>query len=132
MPTSHAHVRTDRAGRYLAQLCNHGSQLARIPVDRHRAHGDGGPPPAVQRADCSETDGLIDFGWGRCTLRATDDALILTAEADDMQKLHQIQDGVARRLERIGRRDRLTLSWRPRPEAGTGEQDGTQHGSAGR
>ncbi len=130
MLASHAHVRTDRAGRYLTQLCNHGSQLARITVHRQRAHGDGGPPPAVRHADWSETDGVIDFGWGRCTLRATDDALMLTAEADDVQNLQRIQEGVSRRLERIGRRDGLTLSWQARPEAGAREQDGEQRRSA--
>ncbi len=118
MPASQAQVRTHRAGRYLAQLCNHGSQLARITVHRPRAHGDGGPPPAVRHAGWSENDGVIDFGWGRCTLRATDDTLILTAEAEDVQNLQRIQEGVARRLERIGRRDRLTVIWRTRPEAG--------------
>jgi hypothetical protein len=131
MPASHAHVRTDRAPRYLAQLCNHGSQLGRITVHRPRSHGDGGAPPAVWHADWSDTDGVIDFGWGRCTLHATGEALMLTAEADDVQNLQRIQEGVARRLERIGRRDRLSLTWRSaRPDAGTGKQDHERHKSA--
>jgi hypothetical protein len=122
MIAARAHVRTDRAARYLAQLCNHGRQLGRI-AHRPRSHGDGGAPPAVRAAGWSGTDGFIDFGSGRCTLHATDEALTLTAEADDLQNLRQIQEGVTRRLERIGRRDRLSLSWRPaEPEAGSGER----------
>jgi hypothetical protein len=123
MPASRAHVRTDRAVRYLAQLCNHGRQLGQIAARRPRSHGDGGASPAVRRADWSGTDGFIDFGWGRCTLHASGDALTLTAQADDPQNLRRIEEGVARRLERIGRRDRLSLTWRPaEPGAGTGEQ----------
>lgn len=123
MLASRAYVQTDRAVRYLAQLCDHGSQLSRIGAHRPRSHGDGGVPPAVRHAGWSGTDGLIDFGRGRCTLHATGDALTLTAEADDLPNLRRIQQGVARRLERIGRRDRLSVTWRPtEPEAGTGEQ----------
>ena len=122
MLASRAYVQTDRAVRYLAQLCDHGSQLSRIGAHRPRSHGDGGVPPAIRHAGWSGTDGLIDFGWGRCTLHATGDALTLTAEADDLPNLRRIQQGVARRLERIGRRDRLSVTWRPtEPEAGTGE-----------
>lgn len=121
MPASQAHVRTDRAGRYLAQLCNHGSKLGRLALHQPRGHGDGAGPPAARGEHC-DTDGVIDFGWGRCTLHATDQALVLTAEADDQQNLRRIQDGVARRLERMGRRDRLTVTWqRTPPDAASGE-----------
>lgn len=116
MPTSQAHVPTDRAGRYLAQLCSHGGQLGRIASHRRRSAGAGGAPPAVRHAEASDTDRVIDFGSGRCTLHATDEALILTAEADDQQNLDQIQEGLARRLERIGRRDQLTVTWSRAPE----------------
>lgn len=121
MPASEARVRTDRAGRYLAQLCNHGSQMSREATHPPRGHG-GDAPPAVRHADATDTDGLIDFDGGRCTLRATAEALTLTAEADDPQNLQRIQDGIARRLERIGRRDRLTVTWQqPPPDAASGE-----------
>ena len=118
MPASQARVRTDRAGRYLAQLCNHGGQMSRLALHRPRSHGDGGRPPAVRYAEASDTDGVIDFGGGRCTLHATYDALTLTAEADDLENLRRIQEGIARRLERIGRRDRLAVTWSRTPEVG--------------
>ncbi|HLJ99071.1 MAG TPA: DUF2218 domain-containing protein [Streptosporangiaceae bacterium] len=121
MPASHAHVRTDRAGRYLAQLCNHGGQLSRLSFHQPRSHA-GGAGPSAARSEHSGTDGVIDFGWGRCTLHATGDALMLTAEAEDPQNLQRLQDGIARRIERIGRRDQLTVTWqRTPPDAASGE-----------
>ncbi|WP_194918703.1 DUF2218 domain-containing protein [Catenulispora rubra] len=121
MPASQAHVRTDRARRYLAQLCDHGSRLGRLAGHRPRSHGAGTAPPAA-RSEHSDTDGVIDFGWGRCTLHAAGQALILTAEADDEQSLQRLQEGVAYRLERIGRRDQLTVTWQ-QPPPGTSSQE---------
>jgi cytochrome P450 len=68
-----------------------------------------------RRAECSDTDGLIEFDRGRCTLRATSKELVLLAEADDQKGLRLMQDALAARLQRIGRRDQLSLAWRPRP-----------------
>jgi len=72
MPTAEAHVRTGQPGRYLAQLCKHARQVHRM---RHRppAHNgsDGQPPPRVQHVAWTDTDGVVSFGWGQCTLQAT-------------------------------------------------------------
>jgi hypothetical protein len=127
MPASQAHVRTDRAGRYLAQLCDHSSHLGRMAAQWPRLHGagdgtgagnstgDADAPLAVVHADWSGTEGVIDFGWGRCTLQATDETLTLTAEADNQLNLQRIQEGIARRLAKVGRRDRLSVAWRQTP-----------------
>jgi hypothetical protein len=120
MPASYAHVPTSRAGRYLAQLCSHGRLMSRLA--RHRPPGDGdgdghgndGAPP-VATASSAGTEGIIDFGWGRCTLRATAGTLTMYAEAGDSQRLQQIQDGISARLQRIGRRDQLTVTWTEAP-----------------
>jgi hypothetical protein len=61
------------------------------------------------------TEGIIDFGWGRCTLRAADGTLTLRAEAGDARRLRQIQDGISARLQRIGRHDQLTVTWTDTP-----------------
>jgi hypothetical protein len=138
MPASYAYVSTSRAGRYLAQLCSHGRLMSRLA--RHRpsgrgqgqgqgqghGHGDGdgdgdghgndGAPP-VATASSAGSEGIIDFGWGRCTLRATAGTLTLCAEAGDPQRLQQIQDGISARLQRIGRRDQLTVTWTEAPPA---------------
>lgn len=113
MFSSQAHIPTDRASRYLAQLGKHTGQLGRLSLHRVQRHGHGAAPPEVAHSEWSDSDGVIAFGQGRCTLRATDGALILHAEAADPEQLRRIQDGVARRLEGIGRRDRLTVSWGP-------------------
>jgi cytochrome P450 len=119
MPASHARVLTSRASRYLTQLCSHSNQMSRAASHRPRRHSDGGAPPAARHTSQTGADGVIEFGWGRCTLHATSEALILHAEADDQQQLKQIQDGLSARLERIGRRDQLALSWTLGP-SGTG------------
>jgi hypothetical protein len=110
MPTAEAHIPTARASRYIDQLCRHLGQMSRM---RHRTptgHGDRTPPP-VQHVDRSDTSGTIRFTHGRCTLQATADALMLRVDADDEDVLRQLQDGIARRLETIGRRDQLIVQW---------------------
>jgi hypothetical protein len=128
MPSSYARVPTSRASRYLIQLCNHGSLMSRLA--RHRlhgrgqGHGDGGAAPAAT-ASSAGTEGIIDFGWGRCTLHATTGTLTLHAEAGDPQHLQQIQDGITARLHRIGRRDQLIVTWTQASPA-TGPQQETR------
>jgi hypothetical protein len=110
VPTAQAHIPTDRASRYLVQLCKHGSQMGMRALHQPRSHGDAGPPK-VRHAEWTDTEGIIDFGGGRCSIKATDERLTLLAEGDDQQHLQRIQDGIAGRLERIGRRDQLTVTW---------------------
>lgn len=97
--TADASVETERAGRYLSQLCRHVEHMARMRL---------GMRARVERSD---DRAVIDFGWGRCTLRAEPGVLILHAQAHDEDSVRRIEHGVAERLERIGRRDRLTVSW---------------------
>jgi hypothetical protein len=111
MPTAHAEVRTDRGSRYLTQLCRHASHMGTGIVHRLRAHRGSDPGPRVHNADCTDTDGVIEFDRGRCVLRATAASLVLHAEADDDGQLEQIKAGIAARLHRIGRRDRLAITW---------------------
>src|SRR5262249_37284037 len=116
MLTAEAHVQTDRPGRYLAQLCRHAQQVRRL---RHspRPHkdGDAQPRPTVQHVECAQTRATISFGWGRCTLQASPDGLTLRAEATDEEQLQNIQDLIARDIERFGKRDHLKVTWQ-RPE----------------
>jgi len=122
MPVAEARIRTGRASRYLTQLCGHTARMNFLGhANRHGEHATATAMP--QRAECSDTDGVIDFDRGRLTLRATNEELILVAEADDQQDLRLMQDAIATRLQRIGRRDRLSLTWRPAP-AQPGHGDG--------
>lgn len=119
MLTAQAQVPTDRASRYLVQLCRHTTHMhgerpgsARV---RHRPPaypaGDGQMRPEVQHVDYSDTCGTIRFTQGLCTLWATADTLTLRVDATDEATLHRLQDGITRRLEMIGRRDHLTVGW---------------------
>jgi hypothetical protein len=75
------------------------------------SHGSGSERPRVRGAEWSGSDGFIEFEWGRCTVKATDTDLVLVAEADDATRLEKIKTGVGARVQRIGRRDSLTVSW---------------------
>lgn len=108
MLIAEARVETERPGRYLVQLCEHVSKVSQ------------GHPQMRADVEWSDDHGVISFGWGRCTLRADPGALSLRAEAPDEDSLRLIQYRVADRLERIGRRDHLTVTWTP-PQ-GTAEQ----------
>lgn len=99
MLTAEASVPTDRAGRYLEQLCQHLEQIA-------QAH-----PQAPVRVEWSGEAGRISLGAATCALRADEYALTLRAEAPDDASLQEIQRRVAQRLEQIGRRDGLAVSW---------------------
>jgi hypothetical protein len=54
---------------------------------------------------------VVTLDLGRFTARATPDALLLRAEADSEEALQRIQTLLATRLEKIGRRDRMTVTW---------------------
>jgi hypothetical protein len=96
MPTAEAYVPTDRAIRYLQQLCSHASRL-----------GHAGPSGEAT----SGTTGRITFGGARCDLTAGPTALTLRVTADDEQQLRGLQEAVTRTLERVGRRDGLAVVW---------------------
>lgn len=111
--TAEAHVETERPSRYLVQLCRHVSLLPARPV------GDSQAGPDVPHAEWSDTHGIVTLApWGQCTMDASTDTLTVRVEATDEDKLQRIQDLVAERLTRYGRRDQLTVTWqRPPPPA---------------
>lgn len=98
MLITEASVATDRSSRYLVQLCQHVNHVARMPG--MQVH-----------VEWSDDRGVISFGEARCTVRAGPGVLSLRAEAADEESLHQLEQRVADRLEQIGRRDRLTVTW---------------------
>lgn len=83
-------------------------------------------PPAVEDVDYSDTYGVIRFAGGRFTLQATSDTLRLRLEADDEDTLQRLQSGITARLEKIARRDGLTVTWQrcPTSPGPPGEADG--------
>jgi hypothetical protein len=101
MLIAEARVETERSSRYLVQLCRHVDLVA-------QEH-----PQMQAHVEWSDDRGVISFGLGRCALRADSGVLMLRAEAPDEASLRQIEQRVADRLEQVGRRDRLTVTWTP-------------------
>jgi hypothetical protein len=112
MPTAEAHIPTRRASRYLVQLCRHLDQLKRLPHPASDPAPAGGSMPQVDDVHWSDTHGTVAVGQGTWVLDATPDALTVRVEAADQQSLRQVQAMLTNRIEQIGRRDRLAVTWR--------------------
>ncbi|MGW4108252.1 DUF2218 domain-containing protein [Streptomyces sp. NPDC004976] len=134
MLTAEARVETERASRYLGQLCRHAQQMGRHPYYRQGTRGgtDTHRPPAVHHVEWTDTDGTVRLSLGRWTLRATPGALVMRVEAATEEDLQRMRDLIAGRVEKIGRRDHLTVAWRQPPESpssllGAGDQADAPH-----
>ncbi|ALV33080.1 DUF2218 domain-containing protein [Streptomyces sp. CdTB01] len=137
MLIAEARVETERASRYLDQLCRHAQQMGRHPHYRPGAHGgdDTHRPPEVRHVEWSDTDGTVRLSLGRWILQATPDALVLRVEAAGEEDLQRMQDLIAARVEKIGRRDHLSVTWQQSEAPGTDDQahvpHPTEHGHPG-
>lgn len=110
MPSIDAHIATDRAGRYLAQLCKHAGAMG--GGHGARMHVGGMRRDVSVHTECSDTHGVLTFTpWGTCTLTAGPATLSLRIDATDEESLRQIQDVLTRDLNRFGRRDGLAIDW---------------------
>jgi hypothetical protein len=99
MLIAEANVETERSGRYLVQLCQHLDKAG-------RAH-----PQLRAQVEWSGDRGGISLDRGRCALRALPGVLTLRAEAPDEDALRRVESPITDRLERIGRRDHLRVTW---------------------
>lgn len=108
MLTAEAQVTTDRAARYLAQLCEHGRHVGHQRLHRSRPHDAGAQ---LQHAEWADSHGVLTFDVGLCTLDATEHSLIVHVAAEDADSLRRIQDALSQRLQLIGRRDQLVVTW---------------------
>ena len=87
---------------------------ADVPVAVQQRRQVGAVRPVVDhQAEYSGTHGMLVLSWGRCTMQAGPGLLTLHAEAPDPGSLARIQDLVAGRLEKFGRREQLTVTWHP-------------------
>jgi hypothetical protein len=91
MMQSEARVTTERASRYLQQLCKHFAH--KLPTSH------------------TPQEGRIEFGVGVCALQAEPETLILTADAPDAESLDRLEGVVARHLERFAFRDKPEIRW---------------------
>jgi len=97
------------ASEWLAQTCG---QFR----DRAAAH-----PEMGIEVEWSETRGSVDFGWGRCVLQASPDALNLRVEADQADDLERLQELLTRHVERHSSSD--ALLWTGSGEPATSPRD---------
>ena len=84
---------------------------------RHVGGGEVGGghagPPVVRHVERSRGHARIDFDWGTLVLTATAAELVLHVHTDDAQALVRGEELIERRVETIGRREHLTLTWHP-------------------
>ncbi|WP_129311444.1 DUF2218 domain-containing protein [Streptomyces sp. L2] len=116
MPTAEARVETDRADRYLVQLCRHLDEMSHMPGSHtphgpHGGHGEGPTTPVVREVDYTHAHGTVRFEDGRWTLDAAAGALTLRVDADDEEALRRLKDAASERIRTIGRRDGLRARW---------------------
>jgi len=124
MPTAEARIHTARPSRYLVQLGKHFANKGRHLGHRPRPHHGGNVtasaethmPPDIQphqiHVEYSDAQGVLRLPWGRCTMDAEPDALVLRAEADNEEGLRRLQDLLAAHIGRFGRREELRVEWR--------------------
>ena len=113
MPTLEGRVDTPRADRYLAQLCEHLDHLTHRTTADTPTRADGGHhgAPPVTRATRDGRRGDIVLNDATCTLLATDQALLLRLEGCDDHALHRARQQITHRIEIIGRREHLSVTW---------------------
>lgn len=129
MYSAAAEIPTDRASRYLVQLCKHFSNKGSALRHRPRFHAGGGRPvteaeAALMRVQWSETRGEVDFGWALCSLQATSATLVIQAQAQDSDSLQRAMDVVTAHLGRYSRRQPLTVRWQHGRQAEDPEHSG--------
>lgn len=84
---AHLRVETAEADHLIGLLCD--------AVERKtEARGD-----VRARVTRSQTEGRVDLGWGRCTMRAADGILDVQLEASDEAGLAQLEELTTRHLE---------------------------------
>ena len=92
MSVSEASVATTVPSRYLSQLCKHFQHKIPVTLD--------------------DRQGRIQFSSGVCELEAVDDnALRMRVTAADEATLAQLEDVVARHLQRFAFRDEPDIRW---------------------
>jgi hypothetical protein len=128
MPTAEARIPTERASRYLVQMCQHATKLGRHRITRMPAHAGHAMPTGVT-AEWSEVSGTISAGGARCALSATAGALLLRAEAADEDALRRLQEMITRNLTRFSRREPLTVAWQRLDAVGPVEPEPTAAGT---
>lgn len=97
--TTETRIETCNAGKYL-------DELFRQLDARSRAK----PELGVQ-VEWTDAAGTVDFGWGRCSMRAGKTMLEVQAEAPDETGLQQVRELITRHIKSVARDGELPLTW---------------------
>lgn len=97
--TSETRIETANASKYLDELFRQ--------LDA-RSHAK--PELGVQ-VSWTDAAGTVDFGWGRCSMRAGKTVLELQAEAPDQNGLQQVRELITRHIEKLARDGELPITW---------------------
>lgn len=100
MPTAVAQIRTDKAARYIAQLCRH---------FRHKV-------PATW----DDTSGQANFATGSCRMAADGSILTLTCQAETEDGLQRVRLIVDDHIRRFAWRERPAVTWDSSDTCGDG------------
>ena len=110
MPSAEARIPTDRAARYLEQLCRHLGAMGNMRHVPAGGHGGAGMP-RVESIEQNGSRAVIRFADGAWDLQAHEDALVLRVEAQEAASLERLKAAIAARITKIGRRDGLAVIW---------------------
>jgi hypothetical protein len=97
--TTETRIETENANRYLDALCRQ--------LDA-RSHAK---PEVDVQVSWTDDAGTVDFGWGRCIMRASETTLELHADAPDENGLQQVRELITRHLEKLAGDGELALTW---------------------
>ena len=94
-----AGIETGNARKYLDEICRQLDARSRTK------------PELGVHVNWTDTAGTVDFGWGRCSMRAGKAVLELRAEAPDQDGLQQVRELITRHIEKIAGDSELPLTW---------------------
>jgi hypothetical protein len=101
--TAAGRIVTDRPSQYLAQLCEH---------FRHESRRHFGQEIDVSFSDAEGRVDFAPFVSGTLRLDASErGVLVLEARGTDQAGLERVQQIVGENVERLGKRDGLTVEW---------------------
>ena len=91
MLTLQGHLPITEPSRYMTRLCYHFTKKIEVAYDDHQ--------------------GSAKFPWGLCRLTALEDSIRFECEADDAEKMAQVQNVIDAHVALLARRAPLTVSW---------------------
>ncbi len=106
MFVAEAHVKSELASRYLVQLCKHFAHKRPTDYDAH--------------------SGRVNFQPGLCIMRAEDDNLVLSCQAQTEDTLNVVKQVVEVHLARFAAREDISVRWQQRVDRAPPQGGGSE------